>query len=62
MNLREETEGVNIILRQANKTIKKDKVSALTYGLYYIREEEESRNKRRGRKFSQCMFVSPSRF
>lgn len=58
LNLREETEGINIILRQANKTIKKDKVSALTYGLYYIREEEESKRKRGNRKFSQYMFIS----
>lgn len=29
MNLREENEGVNIILKQANRGIKKDKFSAL---------------------------------
>ena len=34
MNLREENEGLNIILKQANKSIKKDKFSALEYGLY----------------------------
>jgi len=37
MNLREENEGVNIILKQANKRVKKDKVSSLEYGLYYIK-------------------------
>ncbi len=58
LNLREETEGINIILKQANKTIKKDKVSALTYGLYYIREEEESKRKRGKRDFSKYMFMS----
>lgn len=58
MNLREETQGINIILKQANKTIKKDKVSALVYGLYYIREEEERRKKKRSRKFSDYMFIS----
>ena len=36
MNLREETEGVNIILKQANRGIRKDKFSAFEYGLYYI--------------------------
>lgn len=58
MNLREETQGINIILKQANKTIKKDKVSALTYALYYIREEEERRKKRKSRKFSDYMFMT----
>jgi hypothetical protein len=48
MNLREENEGINIILRQANKSIKKDKFSSLEYGLYYIKQEEES--KRRAKK------------
>lgn len=47
MNLREQNEGVNIILKKANKSIHKDKVSALEYGLYYIREEEENKRKRK---------------
>jgi hypothetical protein len=47
LNLREENEGVNIILKQANKAIKKDKVSSLEYGLYYIKQEEESKKKKR---------------
>lgn len=46
MNLREENEGVNIILKQANKSIKKDKFSALEYALYYIKQEEDSKKKR----------------
>ena len=46
-NLREETEGLNIILKQANKRIKKDKFSALEYGLYYIKQEEEKKKKRK---------------
>ena len=49
LNLREENEGINIILRQANKSIKKDKFSALCYGLYYIKQEEDS--KRRHKRF-----------
>jgi hypothetical protein len=47
LNLREETEGVNINLKQANKRILKDKFSALEYGLYYIKEEEDSRRKKK---------------
>lgn len=47
MNLREENEGVNIILKPANRRIKKDKFSALEYGLYYIKQEEESKKKKK---------------
>lgn len=47
LNLREETEGVNILLKRANKKIPKDKFSSLEYGLYYIKQEEESRRKRK---------------
>ena len=47
MNLREETEGLNIILKQANKGIRKDKFSAFEYGLYYIKQEEEKKKKRK---------------
>ena len=47
MNLREENEGVNIILKQANKGIKKDKFSAFEYGLYYIKEEEDGKKKKK---------------
>lgn len=47
LNLREETEGVNIILKQANRMIKKDKFSAFEYALYYIKQEEEVKKKRK---------------
>ena len=47
LNLREENEGVNIILKQASKSIKKDKFSALCYGLYYIKQEEESKKRKK---------------
>ena len=56
MNLREENEGINIILKQANKGIKKDKFSAFEYGLYYIKIEEESKNKKKKFKVSDMMF------
>lgn len=57
MNLREETEGVNIILKQANRGIRKDKFSAFEYGLYYIKHEED--NKKKKKKFNAkewCFF------
>lgn len=57
MNLREETEGINIILKQANRGIRKDKFSAFEYGLYYIKHEED--NKKKKKKFNAkewCFF------
>ena len=47
MNLREENEGINIILKQANRGIRKDKFSAFEYGLYYIKQEEEKKKKKK---------------
>ena len=58
MNLREENEGINIILKQVNKSIKKDKFSAMIYGLYYIKLEEESKKKKRKFKVTDMMFSS----
>ena len=49
MNLREENEGINIILKPANRGIKKDKFSAFEYGLYYIKQQED--NKKKKKKF-----------
>ena len=56
MNLREESEGFNIILKQANRAIRKDKFSAFEYGLYYIREEEQRKGKRRRFNAKDWMF------
>jgi len=56
MNLREENEGINIILKQANKGVKKDKFSAFEYGLYYIKIEEESKKKKKKFKITDMMF------
>jgi hypothetical protein len=58
LNLVEENEGLNIILKQSNKSVKKDKFSALIYGLYYIRIEEELSKKRRKRNMSDFLFFT----
>lgn len=58
LNLVEDNEGVNIILKQSSKSIKKDKFSAFIYGLYYIKLEEDRKKKRRGRDISKMMFFS----
>ena len=58
LNLVEENEGVNIILKQSSKGIKKDKFSAFEYGLYYIKQEEDRSKKRKKRNISEMMFFS----
>ena len=58
MNLREENEGVNIILKQANKGIKKDKFSSLLYNLYYIKLEEDSKKKKKRFNAKEWMLMN----
>ena len=58
LNLVEENEGVNIILKQSNRGIKKDKFSAFEYGLYYIKQEEDRKKKKKKRNISEMVFFS----
>ena len=58
LNLVEENEGINIILKQSSRTIKKDKFSAFEYGLYYIKQEEDRSKKRKKRNISEMMFFN----
>ena len=58
MNLREENEGVNIILKQANKGIRKDKFSAFEYGLYYIKQEEDNKKKKKKFNAADWLFMN----
>ena len=59
MNLVEENTGnINIILKQSNRGIPKDKVSAFMYGLYYVKKDEELKRKRRKRNISDFMLFS----
>ena len=58
LNLVEENEGVNILLKQSSKGIKKDKFSAFEYGLYYIKQEEDRKKKRRKFNISDLMFMN----
>lgn len=57
-NLREENEGVNIILKPANKRVPHDKVSSFEYGLLYIKHEDESKKKRKKFKASDWLFMN----
>lgn len=58
LNLVEENEGVNIILKQSSRSIKKDKFSAFEYGLFYIKQEEDRKKRRKKRNISDMMFFS----
>ena len=62
MNLIEENEGMNIILKQNNRTIKKDKFSALIYALSWPKSiEEKGGRKRRGDLTKLMLFTSAKR-
>ena len=58
LNLVESNEGVNIILKQASRSIPKDKFSAFIYGLYYIKMEDEKRKGRKNRDVSKMLFFN----
>ena len=60
-NLVQQNEGINIILKQSNKKIKKDKYSALAYGMYYIKLEDEKMNKRRKGSLADFCFFNNAR-
>ena len=60
LNLVEENEGANIILKQSNKGIKKDKFSAFEYGMYYVKQEEDRKKKRKKRNIAEMVFYSGS--
>ena len=58
LNLVEDNEGVNIILKQSSRGIPKDKFSAFEYGLYYIKQDEDRRRKKGKRDIRQLVFFS----
>lgn len=58
LNLVEENEGVNIILKQSSRGIKKDKFSAFIYGLYYIKQEDDKKRRKKKRDLSGLMLFS----
>jgi hypothetical protein len=58
LNLVEDNEGVNIILKQSSRSVPKDKFSAFEYGLYYIKQEEDKKRKKKKRNISDMMFFT----
>lgn len=57
-NLIQENEGATIVLKQSSRKILKDKVSALIYGLYWCKLQEEKRACRKGRNISDFIFFT----
>ena len=58
LNLIEDNEGVNIILKQSNKSVPKDKFSAFEYGMLYVKREEERRKKRKTTHLGSLIFFN----
>ena len=58
LNLVEENEGVNIILKKNNSKIKSDKFSAFEYGLLYIKREEDRSRRRKKHSIADMMFFT----
>ena len=58
LNLVEENEGVNIILKRVSRNIPKDRFSAFVYGRYYVKQEEEKGRKKKKRNIKDMMFFS----
>lgn len=58
LNLVQSNEGTNIMLKRNNSGIQKDKFSALEYGLYYIKKDEESRKKKKSFSIADFMFFT----
>ena len=57
LNLVQEHEGANIILKRSSTKILKDKFSALIYGLYYCKLQDDKRGKR-SRDLSKFLFFN----
>ncbi len=58
LNLVESNEGVNIILKQSSKGIRKDKFSAFIYGLYYIKQQQDRKKKKGKRDLGRLQFFN----
>ena len=58
LNLIEDNEGVNIILKQNNRKIPKDKFSAFEYGLYYVKLDEDRKRRKKSHNIADFIFFS----
>lgn len=57
-NLIEDNEGVNVILKQNNKSIPKDRFSSFEYGMYYVKLEEERKKRRKSFNVADFLFMN----
>lgn len=57
-NLVQENDGANIILKKVSRKIKKDKFSALIYGLYWCKLQEDKHKKRHSRDLSGMLLFT----
>lgn len=57
-NMVSASEGAQITLKQANDRIKKDKVSSLVYGLYWVMRQEKRNTNRKRMDFSKLMLFT----
>lgn len=58
LNLREETEGININLKRESNRILKDKFSAFEYGLYYIKLMEDTSKRKKKFNLSSLVMIN----
>lgn len=58
LNLVEDNDGVNVILKQNNRSIPKDKFSSFEYGMYYIKQEEARKKKRKTHSLADMLFFN----
>ena len=58
LNLVEENEGVNIILKRVSRGIPKDRFSAFVYGLFFIKQEEDRSRKKKKSNIKDFMFFN----
>lgn len=58
LNLVEDNDGVNVILKQNNRSIPKDKFSSFEYGMYYIKQEEARKRKRKTHSLADMLFFN----
>ena len=59
VNMVSENDGANIILKPSSRKITHDKMSAMIYGLYWCKMQEDKSHKKKSRDLSKLMLFSP---
>lgn len=58
LNLIEDNQGINIILKQSSRSIGKDRFSSFIYGLYYIKQQQDKALRKKKRNINDFLFFS----